>query len=332
MNVCMKKIASAIAVVVLAISGVSGQDETVTTTKGTTIQVGDVTYDHTKSSDGKESKSLEVGNVTVSEEKDGKGNVTTGVEVKGGEVGGKATAEAATGGEHWDAGAQANATANAGWSVGADDDGNTGVKGGAKVGVDGSVSVGVHGQVGDDQNNIHGSGEVTLSAEVIAEIQGQLTVNEDGTVEAKAEAKVGASVSADATIKGGVTIWGVPVDVVLEGGVSAGAEAGASAGATFDPKKGTIKVTLEASAVLGVGAHGNISVEIGIVQLAEAIGRGIGNAVEKIGDTLGDLWDWIDKKIGGKDDDPFEGDPEGNTGTSGGNNRYQGLKPLKLVD
>ena len=54
MNVCMKKIASAIAVVVLAISGVSGQDETVTTTKGTTIQVGDVTYDHTKSSDGKE--------------------------------------------------------------------------------------------------------------------------------------------------------------------------------------------------------------------------------------------------------------------------------------
>ena len=340
MNLRLRTIVSTIVAMVVATNAAWGQDSTAQRTQETTtIQVGDVKYDHTTSDDGEEGKSLEIGGITISENNDGKGKETTGIEVKGGEAGGQATAETSTGGDHWDAGAQANATAKADWSVGADDDGNTGIQGGAKVGVDGSVTVGVNGQIGDDQNNIHGSGEITLSAEVVAEIKGQLTVNDDGTVVAKADARIGASVSADATIKGGVTIWGVPIDVVLTGGVSAGAEAGASAGVTFDAKTGKLKVTLEASAVLGVGAHGNVTVEIGIVQLAEAIGTGIGNVIggignkiEGIGDTLGDLWNWINGKLSDKDDDPFDGDPEGNDKNPGKNGRYQGLKPLKLID
>lgn len=303
---------------------------------GTSLEAGGV-----KVSDGRAGSSIEAGGVKISDEKDG-----SSVE-RGRKVGGRHGGEVSAGGEHWNAGAQGGATGEAGWSVGADDKGNVGAKGGAKVGADGSVTVGVSGKVGDDQNNVHGSGEITLSAEVVAEIAGQFTVGQDGTVVAKAEAKVGASVSADGTIKGGVTVWGVPVDVVLAGGVSAGAEAGASAGATFDANTGKLKLTLEASAVLGVGAHGNISVEIGIVQLAQAIGTGIGNAVgavgdaideglEKIGDTIGDLWDWINDKIGddpGGDEHPgFETPPENGDSNQGGGNRYQGLNALKLID
>ena len=314
---------------------------------GTSLEYGGV-----KVSDGKDGSSIEAGGIKVSEGKDGNRSVEVGDS-----VGGRVGAEASAGGDNWNAEAQAGASAEAGWSVGADEEGNVGVKTGAKVGADASVTVGVNGQIGDDQNNVHGSGEVKLSAEVVAEIAAQLTVNEDGTVVAKAEAHAGASVSADATIKGGVTVWGVPVDVVLTGGVSAGAEAGAAAGAEFDAKTGKLKVTLEASAVLGVGAHGNVSVEIGVVQLAQALGTGLGNAVEKIGegveyvggkigegvdkvgDAVGDLWNWIGEKFsgesgkggnsgggsggsngggsGGDSSDPFDSDPQGGGGDSG---------------
>ena len=306
---------------------------------GTSLEYGGV-----KVSDGEDGKSIEVGGVKISEDKDGGQSVEVGDS-----VGGRIGAEASAGGDNWNADAQAGAAAEAGWSVGVDDQGNAGVQAGAKVGADASVTVGVNGQIGDDQNNVHGSGEVKLSAEVVAEIAAQLTVNEDGTVVAKAGAHAGASVSAEGTIKGGVTVWGVPVDVVLSGAVSAGAEAAASAGAEFDAKTGKIKVTLEAAAVLGVGAKGNVSVEIGVVQLAQAIGTGLGNAADKIGegidavgDAVGDLWDWIGKKWNGEDgssdgdgsggDDPFDDAPEGAGSAPGAGQRYQGLKSLNLVN
>ena len=217
---------------------------------------------------------------------------------------------------HVDANGNATADANYRWSVNPD---SVELKGQAKIGVDGSITIGAQGQLGDDKNNVHGSGEVTLSAEAVAEIAGQFTVGPDGAV-AKVDAKIGASVSAEGTIKGGVTIWGVPIDVVLTGAVSAGAEASAGAEFSFDPTTGKMKVHLEASAVLGVGAQGGIEVEIGVAQLME-IGK----------QKISELWDWLKNRWNGEDGgDPFDGLPESGNDSDDSKGRYQGLKPIKL--
>lgn len=234
----------------------------------------------------------------------------------GGDVGETKTATYSAGNDnaHVDATGNATADANYGWTVNPD---SVELKGQAKVGVDGSITIGAQGQLGDDKNNIHGSGEVTLSAEAVAEIAGQFKVGPDGAV-AKADAKIGVSVSAEGTIKGGVTIWGVPIDVVLTGAVSAGAEASAGAEFSFDPKTGKMKVHLEASAVLGVGAHGGIEVEIGVAQLVE-IGK----------QKVADLWEWLKNRWKGNGG-PFDDDSEPGPVPSpqGG---FQGLKPIKLL-
>ncbi len=302
---------------------------------GNSVEVGGV-----KLTSGEDGESIEAGGVKVSSDGEGGNSVSIGQE-------GELNAHAGTGakGDGWSVQADAEAGVKGGatLTVGTDKDGNVGLTAELGGSAHAEASAGAQGQLGDDQNNVHGSAEVKLSADAYAAIKSQFTVGEDGTVTAKAGAGIGASVSAEGTIKGGVTICGVPIDVVLTGGVSAGAEAAANAGAVFDAKKGTITVTLEASAVLGVGAKGNISVEIGVVQLAqlvgtkageavEAIGEGLGKAADAVGDAATDLWNWLDEKINGAPEDPFDSAPEGDSPANGGKKGWSGLKDFKLID
>lgn len=218
---------------------------------------------------------------------------------------------------YFDATGNATAEAGYGWKVDAD---GAELTGKAKVGSDGSISIGTEGQLGDDENNIHGSGEIKLSAELVAEIEGQFKVGDDGVV-AKAGGKIGASASASGTVRGGVTLWGVPLDVQLTGAAAVGAEASAGAEFSFNPVTGKMKLSLQASAVVGGGVKGRIQVEIGISQL-----------VELVDEKIGELWDWIKSKWNGEDESgPFDDPPEsGGGGSSDKKERFQGLKPIKL--
>lgn len=134
-------------------------------------------------------------------------------------------------------------------------------------------------QYGSDDYNVHASGEVKISAEMAAKIKAQLQADQNG-IRAGAEGGVGASVSAGGTVKGGATVWGIPIDVVLTGAVKAGAEASGKAGVQYDAKTGKVTMVLEASAVLGVGAQGGVAVELGV-----------GEAFKKVLETAAKLKD-----------------------------------------
>lgn len=174
------------------------------------------------------------------------------------------------------------------------------------VGVTTEVKVSMDGRYGDDQYNVHGEGELKMTAEMAAAIKGTLQVNEEGVV-TTVEGKVGASLSAQGEIKGGITVMGVPLDVKLTGAVSVGAEASAKAGFVFDPATGKAKVVLEASAVLGAGAKGGIEVEVGVKQLAELVAKidpvkAVYNAGEYVGYkttmwVLGDDSEYVQKLL-----------------------------------
>lgn len=150
---------------------------------------------------------------------------------------------------------------------------------GGSVSAEGSVKV--HGQYGDDSYNLHGSGEIKVSAELVAELKAQLEASADGA-SVGIGGEIGASLSSEGVITGGVVICGVPVDVILSGKVSVGASASAGAGAEFDAKTGKLKLTLEASAVLGVGAGGSVQVEVGVAQLGELLIAPIASGTEKL--------------------------------------------------
>ena len=163
----------------------------------------------------------------------------------------------------------------------------------AEVGISAQGTISVEGQYGSDQYNVHGSGEITISAELAAKLKTQLTIDENGMA-AVAGGELGAAVSLDGKITGGVTICGVPIDVTLSGGVSAGAKVAAQAGAVFDAKTGTLVITLEASAVLGAGAHGGVQVSVGVDQLKDLLIHGVASGAEKLFTAIiGDESDYI---------------------------------------
>lgn len=162
---------------------------------------------------------------------------------------------------------------------------------GGGVSAEGTVSI--EGQVGDDRYNLHGQGEIKVSAELVAELKAQLAANADGAA-VGVSGEIGASLSSEGVIKGGVMICGVPVDVVLSGTVSVGASASAGAGAEFNARTGKLKLTLEASAVLGVGVGGSVQVEVGVAQLAELLVSPIAKGTEKLVLTvLGDDTEYV---------------------------------------
>lgn len=179
-----------------------------------------------------------------------------------------------------------------------------------KAGITMEGKVSMDGRYGDDQYNVHGEGEVKLSAELVAAIKGTLQANEEG-VAAAVEGKIGASVSVEGVIKGGVTVMGVPLDVKFTGAASLGAEVSGKAGFVFDPETGKAKIILEASAVVGAGLKGGVEVEVGVQQLAELIAKlnpveAVYNAGEKMGYTatmwfLGDNSEYTQKLLAAKD-------------------------------
>lgn len=162
-----------------------------------------------------------------------------------------------------DAHANAGLDADAQWTVGPD-----GIEGTADVrfGADAEAHAGADGRLGTEDYNVHAGADVKISAEAAAEIKARILAGKEG-LGAEAEAKAGVSVGAEGVIKGGVTIWGIPFDIVLSGGVKAGAEASARGGIMYDAEKGTLTLEVGASAVAGVGAKGNIKVEIGVGKL-----------------------------------------------------------------
>lgn len=176
--------------------------------------------------------------------------------------------------------------------------GKNGAEYNADLGVKTETSVGGGTQIGSDENNVHASADATISAEMAARIKARLKADQDG-IRANAEGKVGASVSAEGTIKGGVTLWGIPLDVKLTGAVKAGAEASGKAGIQYDAKTGKVTMVLEGSAVLGVGAKGGIEVELGV---GEACRKALDAAyklanspfaqsvVDKVQDTMSSLF------------------------------------------
>lgn len=173
----------------------------------------------------------------------------------------------------------------------------------AELGADLTVqgTVGVSGQYGNERYNVHGEGEIKVSAELVAALKAELKVDENGAA-VGIDGKIGASSSVEGTIKGGVTLCGVPVDVVLSGSVSVGAEASAAAGAAYDATTGKLTLTLEASAVLGAGAGGSIQVEVGVKQLSELVAGQLGRVSEQLVlAVLGDDTEYIRDLLQTKD-------------------------------
>lgn len=191
-----------------------------------------------------------------------------------------------------DARAHAGLDADATWTVGPD-----GIVGTADVrfGADAEVHVGADGRLGTEDYNVHVGADVKISAEAAAEIKARILAGEEG-FGAEAEAKAGVSVGAEGAIKGGVTIWGIPFDVVLSGGVKAGAEASARGGIMYDAETGKLTLELGASAVAGVGGKVGATVEIGVGQL--------------FGKALDLLFGEDEKKEEGKDTGTKSGDSD----------------------
>ena len=267
-------------------------DGSTTTTSGVSLSGGQQTSDKTTNADGSTTTTTygEKFNVGSTASSDGTGSVTYGV----GE-----NAKAETQKKYGEQGGTSGETHASGEI-------NTGVKytagtteNGAAVKLEGDISVrgkvGASGQVGNDEYNVHGSGEIEVSAELVAKLQAVAEKTPDGSVKIKAGGEAGAAATLEGTIKGGITVMGVPIDVVLSGGVSVGAKASAGAGFEFDATTGMAKLTLEASAVLGAGAEGSITVEVGAEQLKELLIGKVRDIVDRVvtGALGGDQTEYI---------------------------------------
>lgn len=161
---------------------------------------------------------------------------------------------------------------------------------GVSVGAKAEVSV-LKGEaeigVGTDQYGVYAKAEGdVLHAEANAEAGfGSLGTDENGQViyGAKAEASALASV-AQGEVKGGFTIFGIDIDIGVEGyAVAAGVEAGGSIT--------TEGVTANVSGALGLGAGVNISVD-----WSDA--KWIGESVDAVGDFVGDVTDFVGDAAG----------------------------------
>lgn len=262
----------------LSASETTKADGQTTTSTGVKFDGGQTTTEKTTNADGSTKTVTHGENANIGSQvsSDGTASVTIGVgENKKIETSKKYGKEGGTSGEaHASGEGNASATYTAGTT-----------ENGVSVKLEGDISVrgkaGVSGQLGDDQYNVHGSGEIEVSAELVAKLQAVAEVSPDGTVTVKGGGEIGAAATVEGTIKGGITVMGVPVDVVLSGGVSAGAKASAEAGFEFDATTGKAKLTLEASAVLGVGAEGSITVELGVNQLKDLLIGKVRDAVDR---------------------------------------------------
>jgi len=255
------------------------KDGNTTTTTGIGLNGGQTTTEKTTNKDGSTTtvthgENANIGNKISS---DGTGGVTIGAgETHKIETSKTYGTEGGTSGEtHASGESNASVTYTAGTT-----------ENGVAVKLEGDISVrgkaGVSGQYGTDEYNVHGSGEIEVSAELVAKLQAVAEVSPDGTVTIKGGGEIGAAATVEGTIKGGITVMGVPVDVVLSGGVSAGAKASAEAGFEFDATTGKAKLTLEASAVLGVGAEGSITVELGVDQLKDLLIGKVRDTVDRV--------------------------------------------------
>lgn len=262
------------------------QSHTDTTT--TTSDDGKTTHETTTTD------STHVGTTVSSDEKTGETTATIGVDRTIG--GGASVTYGDANGTHGGAGVSGEVKGGVGGS------GTIGpgyVEGGLEAGISAHGSVSVEGQYGNDQYNVHGEGEITISAELAAKLKAHLGRDGDGYA-AVVSGEAGAAVSLEGKITGGITVCGVPIDVTLSGGVSAGAQVSGTAGAVF--KDGKLIVTLEASAVLGVGAKGGIQVEVGVDQLKDLLLSGISNGAEKLVTAiLGDESDYINDLLNTND-------------------------------
>lgn len=144
---------------------------------------------------------------------------------------------------------------------------------------------------GTDQYGVYAKAEGdVLHAEANAEAGiGCLGTDENGksVYGAKAEASALASV-AQGEVKGGFTVFGIDIDVGVEGyAVAAGVEAGGSIT--------TEGVTANFSGALGLGAGLNISVDWSdakwIGESIDAVGDFVGDATEFVGDAASDFID-----------------------------------------
>lgn len=228
--------------------------------------------------------------------------------------------------EHGSYNAQANATANAGysWSVGPN---GLNVESHAHAGADASVDGEIHGQYGDDQNNIHGQLEGKLTAEAVADALAKANIDPSG-VDVGASGKLSASLSATAEATGGVTIFGIPIDAKLgvTGYVGAELSGEASVKADRDTGKVTVKLQGGAAFLLGGGAYTEISIGFGkaLGPLLDALFPGEDAGADDGSGQMGKP---------GDEPSPFDSQPEGGTGDSSGKKEhFQGLKPIKLFD
>lgn len=180
------------------------------------------------------------------------------------------------------------------------------------------------GKLGNENYNVALGGKAYAEAELTAEIAANLKIDKEGA-ELHAGGKIGASLSVGGEVSLKGELMGVPVNVTLEGKASVGAAA--QAGADIEFKNGKLKITAEAGAVLGAGAEGKVTIEVGVAELAQLVKTG-----------------FLDKIFGGKDgnsanavgnngsaaDEMFQNGPSGGDDGKKGAERFTGLKDIKI--
>ena len=194
-------------------------------------------------------------------------------------------------------------------------------------------------EYGNEYLNVKNEFEVGIKEEVGVEFDLMRIQKKGDEVELNVlKAEVGAAITAFAKSTTQANILFIPVTVEAEGGVSAGAKAGAEAGLNYNMETGELTLSLGASVVWGWGLEGDVQISIGILQ-------GINNLIMRISsddsdqdsdsNQKGDSGNGQKSKTEDKPDngdDPFDEEPEGPGVDSGKAGRYQGLKPLRLID
>lgn len=132
-------------------------------------------------------------------------------------------------------------------------------------------------KMGGDAANVTFGAKGKVKAEVVAKLEAAIQANKDG-IAAKLKGKVGASVGVSGEISAEMELLGIPVTVKASGEASVGAELKGSIGAGYDAKTGKLYFEMEAGAVLGAGASGKVTVEVGwdqVLKLADDVGNKI---------------------------------------------------------
>jgi len=214
------------------------------------------------------------------------------------------------------------------WGVeGEKEKGNDKGKLGVKLGGGYTDSIGVGAQTdrwGSDKWGLQGRVEGRLKGEVKAALEAALK-NDDDFAGLVMEASAEATVSAEASASGVITIGGVPVTITgkVEGHWGLSAHAGVRIG--YDKEKGTFVMQEGVGFSVGFGASETVTAEVDAEKFCKAVG-------------LEDEWRaFVEKlnndKSSGDGGDPFDSQPENGGGSPGkkGGGQYQGLKSLNLV-